>query len=80
MEGHHTDKRITCLLWLDDDFVDSSSISLNGWPNHEIEKTEHYDTYLSHKTTKTYVRILLSESKTLSPLFAESPTYIFVKA
>ena len=59
MYGHHTNERITCLLRLHDDLTDFSSISLimlNGWPNHKIEKIEHYDTYLSHKTTKTYAK------------------------
>ena len=29
------------------------SFPLNGWPNHNIERREHFDTYLSYKTTKT---------------------------
>ena len=57
IKGHHAGERITCLLRLDDDFADFfifCSFLHNGWPNHKIEKIEHLDTYLSHKTTKTY--------------------------
>ena len=56
MERHHADENIKCFLRLDDDFVDFLrflSFLLNGWSNHKIEKIEHYDTYLSHKITKT---------------------------
>ena len=45
MERHHLDERITCLLWLHDDFIDFflrfDSFILNGWPNKKIEKIEH---------------------------------------
>ena len=45
MERHHEDERITYLLQLHDDFTDFflqfHSFSLNGWPNHIIEKIEH---------------------------------------
>ena len=34
-------------------FLRFCSFLLNGWPNHKIEKREHYDTYLSYKTIKT---------------------------
>ena len=56
IEGHHVGERITCLLRLDDDFAFFfffRSFSVNDWPNHKIEKIEHYETNLSHKTIKT---------------------------
>ena len=58
MGGHPTDEKIKIQrLLLNVEFVDFMtsflSFPLNGWPNHKIEKIEHYDTYLSYKTTKT---------------------------
>ena len=58
MGGYHAAENIKIqYMLLNVEFADFwtsfRSFPLNGWPNHKIEKREHYDTYLSYKNTKT---------------------------